>query len=77
MSQIIGNAQAIKYLIMPEKHFEKLGNNSDIGRVRNDIKKSLFSLPYNSHILFYRRLEDKLRIVRILNGGRDLIRFLE
>lgn len=72
-----GNIQAIKYLIGLEDHFEKLGKNPDIGRERNDIKKDLYSLPYISHIIFYRKLKDKVRIVRILYGGRDLIRFLE
>lgn len=72
-----GNVQAIKYLIGLEEHFEKLRDNPDIGRERNDIKKGLYSLPYISHIIFYRKLEEKLRIVRILYGGRDLIKFLE
>ncbi|HEA20902.1 hypothetical protein LCGC14_1257710 [marine sediment metagenome] len=72
-----GIAQAIKYLIGLEGHFEKLANNPDIGRERNEIKVGLLSLPYISHIIFYRKLSDKIRIVRILYGGRDLIRFLE
>ncbi len=72
-----GNAQAINYLIGLEEHFEKLKDNPDIGRERNDIKKGLYSLPYVSHIIFYRKLKDRLRIVRVLYGGRDLIRFLE
>lgn len=72
-----GNAQAIKYLIDLEELFEKLCDNPDIGRERNDIKRGLFSLPYISHIIFYRKLKGKLRIVRVLYGGRDLIRFLD
>ena len=72
-----GNAQAINYLIGLEELFVKLVPNPDISRERNDIKKGLFSLPYISHIIFYRKLKGKLRIVRILYGGRDLIRFLE
>ncbi len=72
-----GNTQAIKYLIDLEKHFDKLSDNPDIGRERSDIKKGLYSLPYRSHIIFYRKLKGKLRIVRVLYGGRDLIRFLE
>lgn len=72
-----GYDQAIKYLIGLEEQFRKLANNPDIGRERNDIKKGLFSLPYISHIIFYRKLDGKLRIVRILYGGRDLIRFIE
>jgi len=72
-----GNAQAINYLIGLEEHFEKLKDNPDIGRERNEIKKGLYSLTYMSHIIFYRKLKNKLIIVRVLYGGRDLIRFLE
>lgn len=72
-----GVPQALHYLIGLEEHFQKLRDNPDIGRERNDIKKGLYSLAYISHIIFYRKLEDRLRIVRVLYGGRDLIRFLE
>lgn len=72
-----GNAQAINDLVGLEENFEKLAKNVDIGRERNEIKVGLFSLPYVSHILFYRKLSDAVRIVRVLYGGRDLIRFLE
>lgn len=75
--QKFGNAQAINYLIGVEELFEKLTNNPDIGRERNDIKKGLCSLPYGSHIIFYRKIETKLRIVSVLYGGRDLIKFLD
>jgi toxin ParE1/3/4 len=72
-----GHAQALKYLIGLEKNFDQLSNNPNIGRERNEIKEGLFSLPYVSHIIFYRKLPSKIRIVRILYGGRDLIKFLE
>jgi len=72
-----GHDQAIKYLIGLEEHFDKLNANYHIGRTRNDIKNGLYSLPYISHIIFYRILKDKIRIVRVLYGGRDLIRFLD
>lgn len=72
-----GNSQAIRYLIGLEEHFEKLSDNPHIGRARNDIKEGLYSLPYISSIIFYRKLRGQLRIVRILYGGRDLIRFVE
>ncbi|MGC1514037.1 MAG: type II toxin-antitoxin system RelE/ParE family toxin, partial [Maribacter sp.] len=72
-----GQDQAIKYLIGLEEQFEKLSANYRIGRTRNDIKKGLHSLPYISHIIFYRILKNRIRIVRVLYGGRDLIRFLD
>lgn len=72
-----GTGQAIKYLIGLEEHFETLGKNQDVGRHRGDIKKGLYSLSYISHVIFYRKLDSKIRIVRILYGGRDLIKFLD
>ena len=72
-----GHDQAIKYLIGLEAHFDKLSANYRIGRTRNDIKQDLYSLPYISHVIFYRILKDKIRIVRVLYGGRDLIKFLD
>lgn len=72
-----GNAQALKYLLELEKHLEQLSSNSDMDRERKEIKKGLYSLPFVSHIIFYRKLKGKLRMVRILYGGRDLIRFLD
>ncbi|HCO82175.1 MAG TPA: plasmid stabilization protein [Arenibacter sp.] len=71
-----GKAQAISYLIQMEEHFVLLAENPGIGKKRNEIKEGLFSLPYVSHIIFYRILENNIRIVRVLNGGRDLVRFL-
>ena|SRR5690554_3753473 len=72
-----GNAQAITYLIGLEEHFEALTKNPDIGKKRNEIKKGLLSLPYISRIIFYRILGNHIRIVRVLYGGRDLIKFLK
>jgi len=72
-----GTGQAVKYLIGLEEHIQALGKNPDIGRHRAEIKKGLYSLPYVSHIIFYRKLDIKIRVVRILYGGRDLIRFLD
>ena len=72
-----GHDQAIKNLIGLEEHFDKLSDNYHIGRTRNDIKKDLYSLPYISHIIFYRILKDKIRIVRVLYGGRDVFKFLD
>lgn len=72
-----GNALAITYLMGLKEHFEALAKNPDIGKKRNDIKKGLLSLPYVSHIIFYRILKSHIRIVRVLYGGRDLVKFLE
>lgn len=71
-----GHAQEITYLIGLEEHLERLAQNPEIGRKRNEIKKGLLSLPYISHTIFYRILGNHIRIVRVLYGGKDLINFL-
>ena len=72
-----GKAQAISYLIQMEEYFVFLAENPGIGKKRNEIKEGLFSLPHVSHVIFYRILEKQIRIVRVLYGGRDLVRFLK
>ncbi|MCR9225906.1 MAG: type II toxin-antitoxin system RelE/ParE family toxin [Flavobacteriaceae bacterium] len=58
-------------------HFEKMSKNPDIGKHRNEIKLELFGLPCMSHIIFYRILPDRIRIVRVLHGRHDLAKYLK
>ncbi|SDR01266.1 type II toxin-antitoxin system RelE/ParE family toxin [Flagellimonas zhangzhouensis] len=71
-----GNSQAIEYLIGLNNHFIALAQNPDIGKARTEIKDGLFSFPYCAHTIFYRKLKGYVRIVRVLYGGRDLVKFL-
>lgn len=72
-----GNTQAVIYLIGLQKKFKLIATNPTIGKQRNEIKEGLFSLPYSSHIIFYRILKNHIQIIRVLYGGRDLIKFLK
>lgn len=72
-----GHSQAAKYLEGIQVGIEKISKNPDIGRRRNEIKLELFSFPYGSHIIFYRILPDRIRIVRVLHGRRDLPKHLK
>jgi toxin ParE1/3/4 len=72
-----GEDQALNYLIELRAHFELLLNNLKIGKQRVEIKDGLYSLPYASHIIFYRILKNHARIVRVLHGSRDLRKFLK
>ncbi len=72
-----GEDQALNYLIELRAHFELLLKNPEIGKKRKEIKDGLYSLPYASHIIFYRILKNHLRIVRVLHGSRDLRKFLK
>lgn len=71
-----GTAQAIEYLIGMTNHLEAIAKNPDIGIERKEIKDALFSFPYKSHVIFYRKMSGYVRIIRILYGGRDLIKIL-
>lgn len=71
------NVQAITYLMGLSELFEKLSLNLDMGRKRSEIKTGLLSISYHSHIVFYRKLESRIRIVRVLYGGRDLLKVFD
>jgi toxin ParE1/3/4 len=67
-----GNNQAVNYLESIESAFLKLTSNSELGKQRNEIKSGLRSLPDESHIVFYRVLIRKVRIVRVLHKSQDI-----
>lgn len=66
--------QAIKYLNDLDYIFNQLVNNPEIGRKRNEIKVDLLSITEQEHIIFYRVLENHIRIVRVLHGSKDVPR---
>ena len=72
-----GENQAIKYLEELNLMFVFLSENAELGKNRDEIKMKLVSFPYGSHIIFYRILKTHIRIVRVLYGGRDLVKFLK
>ena len=72
-----GLGQAIQYLSEMEKEFYQLRDNPALGRERKEIRAGLRSVPYQSHIIFYRILDNQIRLVRILHASRDLPKFLK
>jgi len=71
-----GFDQAIEYLSGFDSLFVKLANNKELGKEREEIREGLRSLLKEKHVVFYRILADRIRIVRILHGSRDLRTFL-
>lgn len=69
-----GLDQAVQYLKDLERCFIQLCNNPSIGRERTEIREALYSFVSQSHVVFYRILNDRLRVVRVLHGSRDLPR---
>lgn len=72
--QEFGFNQAVKYLTDLDTIFQVLISSPKIGRVRKEIKAELYSISKQEHVIFYRILKDKIRIVRVLHGNKDLPR---
>jgi len=70
-----GYEQAVKYVSELEDLFNKLLDNPKMGRERGEIKPGLRSFPKSSHVVFYRLMKDRIRIVRVLHGSKDLKNF--
>ena len=70
-----GFEQAEKYLIEIEDVFQSLLTNPELGKTRNEIKIGLYSFPKDHHLIFYRILDNHIRIVRVLHGSRDIPRY--
>jgi|AntRauTorckE5430_2_1112549.scaffolds.fasta_scaffold01404_3 toxin ParE1/3/4 len=67
-----GLEQTIKYLLYLESKFDFLAQNPMTGKIRNELKTSLYSFVYVSHIIFYHFNNEKVRIERVLHSSRDL-----
>lgn len=72
--EAFGSSQAMVYLTGIEQVLSELVRNPELGRERPEIKPGLRSVVHEHHVVFYRVLSDRLRIVRILHNARDLRR---
>ena len=72
--QSYGEDQALKYVSSFDDVFDTLTGNPELGRDRTEIREGLRSIPKEQHIVFYRILENRIRIVRILHASKDLPR---
>lgn len=70
--QTFGMDKACTYVESFDDVFENLSANPKLGRSRDEIIKGLRSMVKESHVIFYRVLPDRLRIVRILHVSRDV-----
>ncbi len=64
--------QAVSYVSALDECFAQIVENPEIGRERIEIHGELRSITSGSHVVFYRIFKDRIRIVRILHGSRDL-----
>ncbi|MDD2634106.1 MAG: type II toxin-antitoxin system RelE/ParE family toxin [Bacteroidales bacterium] len=67
--------QADKYYRMLLSNCQEIADNPNLGKSYSGIKKELFGLKENRHIIFYRKITNKpIEITRILHGRMDLKR---
>ncbi|MEN8776842.1 MAG: type II toxin-antitoxin system RelE/ParE family toxin [Polaribacter sp.] len=69
--------QAIVYLSNIEDLFFQLCNQPNLGRTRKEIKEGIFSIAFQKHIIFYKIIENKLLIIRVLHEIRDMPKHLK
>lgn len=71
-----GSAQADKYDAGLEKTVKLLTDSSTLGRNIDHIKVGCHRFEYERHIIFYRKRETDILIIRILHDRMDVERHL-
>ena len=71
-----GLNQALEYLQGLDELFDSLCKQPHLGRPRNEVRHSLRSITYVSHVVFYRITGRRIWIVRVLHASRDVQKFL-
>ncbi len=72
-----GFNQAVKYLSDLDNLFEQLVKNPNLGKERKEIRKSIYSIVEQEHIIFYEIREEYILIARVLHGRRDIPKFIK
>jgi len=62
---------ADKFMGALTSQFPKLASMPQMGRLREELSPGLRSLPVGRYIVFYRRNDDGIEIVRVLHGARN------
>ncbi|MES1927248.1 type II toxin-antitoxin system RelE/ParE family toxin [Salinisphaera sp. T31B1] len=66
-----GHEQWLRYSDEVDRLFEQLSENPELGRLRDEIRQGLRSVPMGSHVVWYRTQATNLDIVRILHAAMD------
>lgn len=66
-----GKRQARAYIEGLKYRVNQLSEYPQLGRARRDVGERLSSILYESHVIFFERLANQIRIVRILHQQQD------
>ena len=72
-----GFNQAVKYLSDLDNLFGQLVKNPNLGKERKEIKKGIYSIVEQEHIIFYEIRVEYILIARVLHGRRDIPKFIK
>ena len=68
--------QAERYLREIQRGIEAVAIRPGLGRRCDELRAGYYKMPVGSHILFYRRTESKIHVVRVLHQSMDVDRHL-
>jgi toxin ParE1/3/4 len=63
---------ADKFIRALVARFPMLASMPEMGRKREELSAGIRSFAVGNHVIFYRRIENGVEIVRVLHGARDL-----
>ncbi|HEY3245827.1 MAG TPA: type II toxin-antitoxin system RelE/ParE family toxin [Phycisphaerae bacterium] len=59
------------------KKLELLAEQPGVGRSRQELGRGFRSYPVRKYLIFYRRVDDGVQVIRVVHGARDLERLFE
>ena len=65
------SSAALRWIDMIHSRCRMLGENPSIGAARPDIRPELRMFPSGNYLIFYRKIERGVEIVRVVHGARQ------
>ncbi|QQR80036.1 MAG: type II toxin-antitoxin system RelE/ParE family toxin [Deltaproteobacteria bacterium] len=63
---------ALKIINFLEERLDFIAQFPDIGRKREELAPDIKSFPVEKYVIFYRKIEQGIHVMRVLHGARDV-----
>jgi len=63
---------ALRLIKLLEEKCQTIAQSPEIGRRREELTIALRSFPVGNYVIFYRHVTDKVEVIRVLHGARDI-----